>query len=800
MRTKLHSNCFVLFTSIFLPFFLRAQSDIAVNKTATTTISPNRNLTYTIQVVNYGPGSATNVNLTDNLPTATTFVSFTAPAGWNAITPVVGVNAPVLATIPVLPPGAMQTFTLVVNVGSSVPPGTGLSNTLTISSSTPDPNQTNNFSGAFTSVAVVPPFDLAVIKRGFPTLNAGGGNLFYTIQVVNIGLEPQTSVSLADILPSGTTFVSLSAPVGWTVTTPPVGSNGIITASVPILLPGAAAAFTLIANVGSNAPLGTFITNVASATSATIDMNQNNNFSIFSTRVISPLPADLSLIKTGPATVSAGGMLTYTITVKNNGPNDARNVVLNDGLQQGTTFVSFSAPPGWVVTTPPAGNTGLVSAAIPLLENGASATFTLVTRAPDNLNNINVINNVASITSANIDPVPPNNSFQTSANVIATSCSLICPANITTFISAGQCGAVVNFPFPTISGNCGSVTATPASGSLFGLGTTTVRINTSAGQTCTFTITVRDTLPPRITSCPVVPAFCGNSSGTYSIPRLVATDNCRTAGIGYTISGATNRSGTGDNASGLFNTGLSTITWTVRDSSNNTTSCQTRVTVNSPITVNIPDTAALNTGVNPNTVYPGYAPASKITLTATVSGGTPPYTYSWSNGATTASVKVSPATTSAYTVTVTDALGCKQVSAGKVIKVVDVRCGNKVKVCSVLPDKFGNSFTSCVYASAVAPLLKAGSRLGSCSTPEDYTLSLKATPNPTHSYFILSITSSNTREKITVNIYDITGKLVESKSVQSNSMVQIGASYRNGVYLAEAVQGTKKATLLILKL
>ncbi|MBK8443169.1 MAG: SprB repeat-containing protein [Sphingobacteriales bacterium] len=58
------------------------------------------------------------------------------------------------------------------------------------------------------------------------------------------------------------------------------------------------------------------------------------------------------------------------------------------------------------------------------------------------------------------------------------------------------------------------------------------------------------------------------------------------------------------------------------------------------------------------TIVPSGTPTcggSNITLTATINGGTPPVTYSWSNGATGASISVGSGT---YTVTVTDAEGC----------------------------------------------------------------------------------------------------------------------------------------------
>jgi hypothetical protein len=59
--------------------------------------------------------------------------------------------------------------------------------------------------------------------------------------------------------------------------------------------------------------------------------------------------------------------------------------------------------------------------------------------------------------------------------------------------------------------------------------------------------------------------------------------------------------------------------------------------------------------VNSATICPG----GSATLNATVTGGTAPYTYSWSNGATTSSITVSPSSTTSYTVIITAANGCQ---------------------------------------------------------------------------------------------------------------------------------------------
>lgn len=54
--------------------------------------------------------------------------------------------------------------------------------------------------------------------------------------------------------------------------------------------------------------------------------------------------ADVWVRKTAPSEVLPGGTLTYTVTVGNNGPAEAVNVVLRDHLPQGLTNATYSRP------------------------------------------------------------------------------------------------------------------------------------------------------------------------------------------------------------------------------------------------------------------------------------------------------------------------------------------------------------------------------------------------------------------------------------------------------------------------
>ncbi len=118
-------------------------------------------------------------------------------------------------------------------------------------------------------------------------------------------------------------------------------------------------------------------------------------------------------------------------------------------------------------------------------------------------------------------------STSTDNTVTFINCVLTCPGNITVNNTPGQCGAIVNFA-PTSTAGCGTVTATPASGSFFPKGTTTVTVTTSAGATCTFTVTVNDTQAPVIT-CPanIVKSTDPNQCGAVvTFPFPTVTDNC----------------------------------------------------------------------------------------------------------------------------------------------------------------------------------------------------------------------------------------------------------------------------------
>ena len=220
------------------------------------------------------------------------------------------------------------------------------------------------------------------------------------------------------------------------------------------------------------------------------------------------------------------------------------------------------------------------------------------------------------------------------------------------------------------------------------------------------------------------------------------------------------------------------------------------------VNVSIPDAFALPSGALANTVYPAYAPASSIMLQANVSGGTGPYSFTWSSGATTSSVNVSPTGTSSFSVNVQDQNGCPG-SATKTVNVVDVsggKNGDKIVVCHK-----GKELT--IGSSGVSDHLLHGDMLGGCepstvrARPTDMWetgLSIRVLGNPSPNYFDIQIRGGDSNIRLTV--YDNLGRVIERKSsLPSNQILRIGGAYHSGIYLVEIVQGTQKQTLKLVK-
>ena len=133
--------------------------------------------------------------------------------------------------------------------------------------------------------------------------------------------------------------------------------------------------------------------------------------------------ADLSIIKSdSPDPVTAGEDLTYTLSVTNNGPSDAVNVVVVDDYDAQTSFVSASGD-GWTCTdgVPAAGQltctrdsllAGETAPDITVVVNVAASVVPLPGDEPE-------LSNTATVSSDTPDSDPGNNSDTEDTDVVA---------------------------------------------------------------------------------------------------------------------------------------------------------------------------------------------------------------------------------------------------------------------------------------------------------------------------------------------------------------------------------------------
>jgi len=485
-------------------------ADLSVTKTdSPDPVTAGNNLTYTITVDNAGPSNAASVSLSDTLPASTTFVSISSPGGWSCTTPAVGATGTVTCTMASFAAGS-AVFTLTVNVDPSTASGTVITNNATVSSTTSDPNTGNETGTATTTVDTSA--DLSVSKVDTPDPVSPAANLTYTITVNNAGPSNAFTVSLSDTLPTGTTFVSLAPPGGWSCTTPAVGGTGLVNCTIATLAPGNAV-FTLIVNVDGSVATGTVLTNTATV-SATNDSNTGND-SATATTTVGIGSADLSVtITDSPDPVMPDASLTYTITVNNAGTTNANTATLSVPVPANTTFTSLSAPGGWSCTTPAVGGTGTVNCTHANLGLG-DAVFTLVVDVNPAVAPNSILTATATVSSATTDPNTGNESDTETTTVLS-------PANVTGTKSASGTfvpGSTVTYTIvltnsgpATQADNPGAeftdilppqltlVSATSSSGSVgVSIGTNTVIWNGSIAPSSSVTITIQATINSVIT-------------------------------------------------------------------------------------------------------------------------------------------------------------------------------------------------------------------------------------------------------------------------------------------------------------
>ncbi len=491
---------------------VNTSANISIVETAPSQVVAGQTLTYNITVANSGPSDAQNVNLLNNLPANTSLQTLTQNSG---------------PTIPgTLPAGATATFTLVLSVSPAAPNGSTLTNTGSVNTTTTDPVPANNSTSVNTTV--VTPADLKITKTG-PATAVAGTNVIYTLVVQNTGAQDAANVSISDLLPASETFVSQTQTAGPAFTLSNVGGN--VNDTISTLIGGGSATITVTAKVNSNVASGATVTNAATAATTLGDPTPADNTSSASTTISTS--ADISVLKTGPANITAGTNGTYTITVSNAGPSDAQGVTLADALPANETLVSQNLASG---TSLPG-----------VLPAGGTSVYTVIATLAANAPDASTVSNTATVTTTTTDPTPANNTstakaiVQTRADLAVT--EAVVPAGpfnegdaITYQLSLtnnGPSDAKNVTISDAVLANSAFVSLKQTSGPIFGFaglpavgGTGNVNGNVStlaSGQSATFLVTVT-----AVEEGPLANTVTVNSSSTTD---PVAADNSARADL-----------------------------------------------------------------------------------------------------------------------------------------------------------------------------------------------------------------------------------------------------------------------------
>ncbi|MEA3204391.1 MAG: hypothetical protein QOI63_2073, partial [Thermoplasmata archaeon] len=358
-------------------------TDLAVtNEDSADPLLAGQTLAYSVVVANHGPDDAPGVTLTDTVPAGMDYGAILTTQGTctRAATVVTcrlgplasgGVASIVLPMVPTRAQSALN--------AASVAPAGAL-----------DPVSANNRASATTTVRA-PSTDLAVAVADSADPALTGQPLDYRVTVTNNGPDDAPGVTLTDTLPAGMAY---GVPLPSQGACTRVGAT--VTCQLGPLASGASAALAL-----PMVPTAAGIASDRASAVATggVDPVSANN-AVTQSTAIHASSSDLA-VTNDAAPGATGGSLVYTVTVTNNGPDDAPAATLTDTLPSGTAYGTPAASQGSCVRS---GTTVLCQ--LGPLANGATATVTL-TVTPNGTSATSTAS--AAVAGGGIDPNGANN-------------------------------------------------------------------------------------------------------------------------------------------------------------------------------------------------------------------------------------------------------------------------------------------------------------------------------------------------------------------------------------------------------
>ncbi|MBQ6512079.1 DUF11 domain-containing protein, partial [Methanobrevibacter sp.] len=337
-----------------------------------------------IMVRNYGPDAAVNVVLEDLLPAELIYNDTVRITVGN-----LSADGRIwtIGNMAVDQAGILVIRTIVNTTNMSV------INAVNVSSETFDPELRNNNDS---DVVIVPPeADVGVVKIALNRTAHKGDAVTWLIIVYNNGPDAAENVVVTDVLPGELVDVS--------VVNVDEGTFDGNVWSIDRIESGVALGLVISTVVNAT---DVNITNPVNVTSDTYDPNMANNKN--NDTVVVPPEADLEVIKTNDCDgiCHNGDTVTWTITVVNNGPDDAVNAIASDVLPAGLIYVSDDSNGAY---DPETGIWKMGNLSI-----GASAQLNIVSLV--NASNVTIVNDVV-VSSDTYDPKEENNQDNSSLPV-----------------------------------------------------------------------------------------------------------------------------------------------------------------------------------------------------------------------------------------------------------------------------------------------------------------------------------------------------------------------------------------------
>lgn len=418
--------------------FDTASADLTLIKTAALpSLNAGDIQTYTIEVVNDGPTASADVEVTDSLTslinsstgaTGAGLVSVTAPAGATCSTSPSGSRSIALscefATLPVCTAGS-DCPEIEVQVRPGGDAGDRSNTAQVISTTVADPDLTNNDSTA--TFEIVARTDVTVTKTATPTTAIAGQNLTYTVAARNpsspVALSTAENVTITDNLPDGLLFMSATPQNGSCSTTPTAGSitaagNNEVICNLGSVASGGQRTVQIVVQP-TEAFVGTSIENSATVTTNTPETDPDNNEASIATSVDAPV-YDLQVNKVDSIDpVATDQDVTYTVTIRNNGPSAAEAVIVSDLMPPSLlNYRSHTATGATCGTVPTVDSTGgTLECSFDRIDAGSSRIVEIVARGAAKGTTTNTAELSSPGISAGYDPLPGNNKVEEKTTV-----------------------------------------------------------------------------------------------------------------------------------------------------------------------------------------------------------------------------------------------------------------------------------------------------------------------------------------------------------------------------------------------